>query len=112
MTPSESMPKYTINVRGMVEFLLQHGDIVPGDVSYRWKGGTRGAEHGTKRRAAAAGAGIRRQRGAHVLRVSQRLSFGPGRGAGDFFAGRTQIRCAGADRFGKGVAYAHRCEPL
>ena len=28
------------------------------------------------------------------------------------FAGRTQIRCAGADRFGKGVAYAHRCEPL
>ena len=27
-------------------------------------------------------------------------------------AQETQIRCAGADRFGKGVAYAHRCEPL
>lgn len=29
-----------------------------------------------------------------------------------FLQAARQIRCAGADRFGKGVAYAHRCEPL
>lgn len=44
MTPSESMPKYTINVRGMVEFLLQHGDIVPGDSFFSPERAQLGAE--------------------------------------------------------------------
>ncbi len=33
MMEKESV-KYTVNVREMVEFLLRHGDIVPGDAFF------------------------------------------------------------------------------
>ncbi len=44
MKQDEPLPKYTVNVRSLVEFLLRHGDIAPGDSFFSPERAQLGAE--------------------------------------------------------------------